>query len=459
MEPTLKNLPEAINSPPATETRWAGRALAALALAGSLAGLATTAAANADPLPAAYVGATANFEHGFGSSAAGSDNTGAVEVFRLHPDERAAEAPEVTFKVDTTGFGDGGAVELVEDRHLLPYEPLDSGGIYAFAYAELANNHRYPVIYDNQQGIVFPDCPIKGCASLNGSPLPNQLPAFTFDKATNSNGQALPYPWGDFILATENGHSIVGLPPGWTETPDTHATMKVIRSQDMSSAGVRVANYDAEQMSGTAEVKTSGSADSWSIGFAEAPCSNTITGVPVSQVKAKFSGMTIPDGESSVEVSCDNNYDYAMAIRPTDWRLATESGGQPTDTNLTATQSLNRLVVLSVDDGSGKPNAEPTTVPSQPKVKPPQPTSQAARPQNPTTPLATRPYGQVIFPKPQVTNTMNQSKAGANPLKLLVKAGRLEAGIPPLLVTSELLLFMAAAGVALANDRKLSQQY
>jgi hypothetical protein len=285
-----------------------------------------------------------------------SSHRDTYEVWRVHPSKKAAWAATMTLKISDVEDGDRGAMMVVEDRHI-PATRFDPSGVYGFAYAELGNDHYYPQVYDNPDGISSPECPVSdNCAGLEGREIQERPMTLTFGKVINgSTGKPFPYAFHDFYVGAVNAHlTVIPKDDGWTVSRATNAEMVLVQNSDnQKSVGARVENYSVEQFNGDIYVKTPDAV--WSEAFAGLPCGTDIDpAYPLAQTTATFTGFTIPDGEKSMTLKCKGrHFEEAMASGPTTWRVTTQPTGSPANaTAITPTQNLNRLVVLIVDRGT-----------------------------------------------------------------------------------------------------------
>lgn len=302
----------------------------------------STALATAGPAPLAPPAA-----------ASSRPDHGTVEVWRVHPDRRAARAASLTLRIDDVSRGDGGAVMVVEDRHV-PATPFDTAGVYGFAYAELGDDALYPHVYDNPAGVASPACPVPdSCAGLDGTSLDGEPLEFTFSKVVGPDHKPIPYDFHDFYVGAVNAHlTVLPKDDGWTVSRATGVDMVLVQNSDTAQGvGAHVGNYTVEKFGGDIAVTTP--AGSWSEAFAGLPCSVDAVGIyPVPQDRASFAGFTIPYGRRSIPLSCaGNHFDNAMASGATTWRLTVQppSGELGGATSMAPTQNLNRLVVLIVN--------------------------------------------------------------------------------------------------------------
>jgi len=273
------------------------------------------------------------------------------EVWRVHPSKKAARAASLKLRITTVEQGDGGALMVVEDRHI-PTTVFDTAENYGFAYAELANGAFYPRAYDNGAGITTPDCPAQdSCLGLDGSARTGEPLTFTFPKPTDARGRPASYDFHDFYVGALHAKlTVVALSAGWTVSRASDVSMVMVQNSGSNDGtGVHAANYSVEQFNGEIAVKTPNAL--WSAAFVGLPCSSDVVAYPVPQGRATFSGLNVQDSRRSIPLSCaGEHFAQGMASGPTTWRLTSQPTGMPGDVNgVAATQNLNRMVVLIVN--------------------------------------------------------------------------------------------------------------
>jgi hypothetical protein len=273
------------------------------------------------------------------------------EVWRLHPTKKAARAATLKLRITDVENGDGGALMVVEDRHI-PTTALDTADNYGFAYAELANGAFYPRAYVNAAGIGTPACPLQdSCMGLNGSARPGEPLALTFAKPTDDRGRPASYDFHDFYVGALHAKlSVVALSAGWTVSRATDVSMVMVQnSGSPDGVGVQTGNYSVEQFNGEIAVKTPNAL--WSAAYVGLPCSSDLVAYPVPQGRATFTGLNVQDSRRSIPLSCAGAHTAdGMASGPTTWRLTSQPTGTPDDASGVApTQNLNRMVVLIVN--------------------------------------------------------------------------------------------------------------